>query len=93
MKIKLKIDKCRHMDNLSVYNSNFYELPFFVNECNYLHIKYGGNEEFDYAAIGIFVDFKFKCKYYLNTELKDGAEVEDTIEFDSDTISIDNKFT
>jgi len=92
MQVLIPLSNCKHLPEVSVYNSNYYHLPFSVNGMNIIHEYYSGSEELAYISLGYFKDNKFKDEFYLNTSILDEFE-NDTIVFDSDLISTENKWT
>ena len=87
MKIITNQANCKHLE-MSVYNHNYYELPFTVNECNVVLEHYNGCEDFVGYSLGVFVDGKFIEKYWLHTDNK-----HEVIEFDSNELKDHNEWT
>jgi uncharacterized protein YneR len=66
-KAVLNVDELEHIPEISHYNNNVYKLPFELESCTHLFVKYGGDEELHSMWIGIITDNKFETKLWLNT--------------------------
>lgn len=88
MIVKIKESDCERIEDLSYYNHNYYELPFTINGCTMLHIIecdcYGVQD----ISLGCIQDNEYIIKFYVNEE-----PVNETFIFNSESISIENKFT
>jgi hypothetical protein len=89
MRVFIPYDKLEHLTEHSVYNSNYYRLPFKVNGWGILHQSYDGGDNFLYNALGVFINDKFEPMCYLNTDF----EADGLVVFDSELINDNNLFT
>ena len=69
--IHIDRSKCKHLQNISCYNNNYYELPIKILGCNILFEHYDGGEDFTGNCIGFIENEKFVTKYYLHTNDND----------------------
>ena len=88
MVISVLKEKCEHLKEISCYNSNYYKLPFIINECTILHEKYNGAEDFCGNSIGTIVKGVYVPQLYLHSLNKDGVFM-----FDSASMSKRNEWT
>lgn len=89
MKVNINIKSCERLER-SVYNSNYYKLPFTVNGCDVVHELRGGDEEVAYIALGVITaKEEFVIEYYLNSEDMNM----NVFIFDSDHLSEKNLWT
>lgn len=88
MKIYISKNNCSHLKQLSVYNSNYYQLPFVIDGCDVLFESFDGSETFCGNSIGIMFKGRFEEKFFLHQEHNF-----DGFFFDSETISDKNQWT
>lgn len=88
--VKIDINECIHLKELSRYNHNYYELPIHLYSIgnNILYESYNGADEFEGNVIGYLTDTKeFIPVRYLNVD-----DIDDEIFLiESSNLSLENK--
>lgn len=64
MELKLPVRFLEHLPELSVYNSNYYKIPFELNSCSILYGK-SDDDNTTLWELGNFIDGKFVRNCYL----------------------------
>lgn len=88
MIVEIRQEACVHLQHISYYNNNYYQLPFEVNGCDTVFQSYDGADNFNGNQLGTLVDGEFVAQFYLHT-----TDEHNTFIFDSKELSDTNRWT
>lgn len=80
MFIKVKIADCTHLEKMSRYNKNYYELPREIKGCTVLFESFDLGDIFNGNQIGNIINDEFEPVYWLHTEDHFDSFIIDTTE-------------
>lgn len=59
MIIKINENDCEHLEKISCYNNNYYRVPFEINGCNVIYVRWCGSEDSCMYFLGRYEDGEF----------------------------------